>query len=97
MVEERDSSLLALPYAAHPPRATEETSPGTAAGLRGLGSIFQARGGANGALTATPGPLSEFGPFPPKSIAKCAEARFPAERNNLNLLRGHFPLQSPQT
>lgn len=64
-------------------------------GRRGLGSIFQARGGANGALTATPAPLCGFGSFPPKSIAKCAEARFPAERNNLNLLRGAFPATEP--
>ena len=66
----------------------------------GLGSIFQARGGAICVRTATsapPGfPSSGLGLSRPNPQPSATEARSPAEKNNLNLLRRDFPLGSPQ-
>lgn len=77
-----------------------QLSPGTAAPAAAALEVYFRHVAAPTALLPLPwlhpASLLGFGPFPPKSTAECSEAPSPAERNNLNLLRGHFPLQSPQ-
>ena len=104
-VSEKPGSRVGLPPASHT-AATEETfeprSPArrdSCSGGCGLGSIFRARGGAicvRTAASAPPGfPSSGLGLSRPNPQPSATEARSPAEKNNLNLLRRNFPFRSP--
>lgn len=95
-----ESPALGLLAPASPPAATEEIFAGdSCSGCGGLESVFQARGGALVARTATPGlarlPSSGSGLSRPNPQQSAAEAASPAEKSNSNLRRGDFPHPGP--
>lgn len=95
-----ESPALGLLAPASPPAATEEIFAGdSCSGCGGLESVFQARGGALVARTATPGlarlPSSGSGLSRSNPQQSAAEAASPAEKSNSNLRRGDFPHPGP--